>query len=469
MKIALVQCPAFGIDRPPLALGYLSAVLKAHNYETKCFDFNIELYASLGKDKRFLWDFGNVYRWVDENYFSQIDNAHENRCRDWLNQIISFNPDVVGFSVHTSSLAYSVKLAKLIKKAAPAKFIIFGGPITSTYSLGHNAYFLQIENELKAKAVDVVVVGEGETILIDLVERIKNKSIIEDCKGTVFIRKQVIDNGPGAFIGNLDELPFPDFSDFKLYKYENRKGKTLPILGSRGCIHKCVFCDDTLIWGKYRCRSASNIFQELILRKAQGVNNVEFNDLLINGNYNQLNELCALLIKAKLGISWGASASVDRYLNFKILKKLKKAGCCYLNYGIESASPQVLKDMHKSFSIKEAKKVIHDTFKAKITACTNWIVGFPTETERDAQETLRFIKKQYKFIKDGLMVNSFMIKEHALLCSNLNKYGIEFDQDHRWSAQQGANTEEIRKRRYLSFLEEINKLKGSIAHSNFHS
>jgi len=469
MKIALIQCPAFGIDRPPLALGYLAAVLRERNYDVKCFDFNIRLYSDMDEDKKSLWDFGNVYRWFDENYFLQIDPLHKKRSIDWLNEVMSFNPDAVGFSVQTSSLAYSAELAKLIKMVDPAKFVIFGGPITSTHSLGQNAYFLQLENELKTKAVDAVVVGEGELTLIDLLDRFKNKSNLEDCKGTVFIRNSVINNGPGTMVNNLDELPFPDFSDFSLDKYSNKLGKTLPILGSRGCIHKCVFCDDTLIWKKYRFRSAGNIFKEMSLRKAQGVSSLEFNDLLINGDYGQLNELCDLLIGSKPGISWGASASVDKHLDFQMLKKLKSAGCSYLNYGIESASPKVLKDMNKGFSIEEALRVIQDSYKARIKACTNWIVGFPTETDTDFQETLSFVRNKYKLIKDGLMVNSFMIKDHSLLHSNLDKYGIEFDQDHKWKTQEGGNTEEIRRKRYVSFLEEVNKLNGSIAHKNFYS
>lgn len=320
-------------------------------------------------------------------------------------------------------------------------------------------------DDSKVRIVDIVALGEGEEILMDILERKEGKSSLEGCLGTVARENgRIINNGLRPLIENLDSITFPEFKDFpNKYKFKNR----LPILGSRGCVHRCVFCDDTLMWRRFRFRSAQNVVKEMKLRKREGVEFLEFNDLLINGNLKQLSELSDLLIREKLNISWGGSATVDNRMDLKFLRKLKRAGCCYLNYGIESASPKVLREMSKSFTIEEAKKEIEDTYKAGISVCTNWIVGFPTETYEDFKEMLRFIKDNIRYLKNNIMVNSFILKGNSMLYHNQEKFGIVSDSRRNWYSLGGLNTVEERKRRYDEFVRLISELGDEPAHQTF--
>lgn len=464
MKIALVQCPAFGIDRPPLALGYLAAFLRTRGYEVTILDFNVDLYSKIDEKNREFWDFEYVFNWIDNLLREGL--LSENYFQDWAGQILALNPEVVGFSVQSSSLEATIKLAKKIKDILPGITIIAGGPLHLSYSIDHAYYLLQLERESKRKIIDVIVLGEGEETLVEVLERIERKSSLEGCLGTVVWEdNRIIKNELRPLIGNLDSIPFPEFKDFPLnnYKYKNR----LPILGSRGCIHRCVFCDDTLMWRYYRYRSAEDIIEEMKLRKKEGVEFLEFNDLLINGNLQQLSRLCDLIIKERLDIRWGGSVCINKHMDFIFLKKLKMAGCCYLNYGIESASPKVLDEMNKGFTIEEAKKVIEDTYKAGISVCTNWIVGFPTETYGDFEETLNFVKDNIRYLKNNIMVNSFILKGSSILFKNKEKFDIVSDNERNWYSLGGLNTFEERKKRYDEFIELIAALGDKPAHETF--
>ncbi|MFH0984783.1 MAG: radical SAM protein [Candidatus Omnitrophota bacterium] len=466
MKITLVQCPAFGIDRPPLALGYLAAFLREQGQAVRVFDFNADLYAHAEEAHKRFWEFSYVFQWMNQDYFSQQKVLSESHYAQWAEMLLRDDPDILGFSVQSSSLICSLKLAREIRKRATAPAIVFGGPLHLSYSIEHADHLLQMKDDVGRQLVDVVVLGEGEETLLDIARRLEAKESLRGCPGTVIRAEdgKILRNGPRSLIENLDILPFPDFHDFpSVYKYDRR----WPILGSRGCVNRCVFCDDALMWRRYRYRSAANIFQEMKLRKEQGAEFLEFNDLLINGNSSELLKLCNLLIGGKLGLTWGGSACVGRNLDREMLKKLKQAGCCYLNFGIESASPKILKDMNKSFTISEVQRVITEAHRAGMDVCTNWIVGFPTEREEDFQQTLQFITRFFKLLRKNLMVNSFILKDASLLARHKEKFGVVAGDGWNWVSQDGANTVEVRKRRYDEFLATIERLGDKPKHKTF--
>ena len=465
MRVALIQTPAFGIDRPPIALSYLVSYVEKHGFSTDTFDLNIDFYSQVKEEDKKLWDFRYVFEWMDENIFLKDDFLPEAYFGDWSKKILDTDPDVIGFSVQSSSLRSAVRLAKVIKENAPEKAIIFGGPLNLSYSIEHSYYLLQLENDNGIRIIDAVALGEGEETLVDILNRIKNKISLAGCQGVVAREKgEIINNGLRPLIKDLDALPFPDFSGFPdKYKYKNR----IPILGSRGCIHKCVFCDDTLMWARYRSRSPENIIEEMRLRKKEGVDFLEFNDLLINGDLGQLFRLCDLIIKDHLDIPWGGSASVNRDMGFDFLKKMKMAGCRYLNYGIESASPKILREINKGFSIDEAKKVIEDTYESGISVCTNWIVGFPTESYADFKDTLNFVRENIGYLKNNIMVNSFIMKDNSLLAGSKEKFGITLKSGRDWVSCGGLNTAEERRRRLDEFTALLFELKDKPAHVTF--
>ena len=157
--------------------------------------------------------------------------------------------------------------------------------------------------------------------------------------------------------------------------------KTLPISTSRGCINKCLFCSEFRLWRKYRYRDAENIFEEIRFQKQRSpsISHLFFNDSLINGNMRNLDKLCQLIIDSHLDISWGGQAAIREEMTSDFIAKMKAAGFSHVSYGLESASPKILKIMGKRFAPEVAERVIRSTKKMGIRTCVNIIVGFPGE------------------------------------------------------------------------------------------
>jgi len=386
IRAALIVCPCWSNICPPLGMPYLASMLKHIGHEVKCFDLNIELYNLLKQERIDYWDFGNNYYWTDPNRFSKVLlPLIAEYLKNKIEEILEYNPEIIGFSVFDTSALASLYVAEKIKEIMPDKKIIFGGPECFKERNGHRF--------LHSGFVDMVVVGEGEDTLAELLDR----GGLEKIPGSIFKQDgQIVDGGIRNKMKDINTIYFPDYSDLGIIRY---KQFALPIITSRGCIARCSFCGEMLYMKKYRYRTAENILQELIQGvKKYKVREFLFNDSLINGNLNELSRLVDLIIENKLDISWGGYIRVNPKMDIDLLRRMKKSGCSYLSYGIESGSQKVLNDMNKRISLEDAEKNLQDTNLSGIYAHVNWIVGFPTETVLDFLKSLAFVYKNKKYI-----------------------------------------------------------------------
>ncbi|TAM38050.1 radical SAM protein, partial [bacterium] len=262
-------------------------------------------------------------------------------------------------------------------------------------------------------------------------------------------------------IMDLDKISWPTFEEFdlRLYKY-----RILPLFSSRGCIGKCTFCNDWAFCSPYRFRSARNIFEEIKYQIANNhVKAFAFKDLLCNGNIEELNSLCDLLINSKLKISWDSQAIARKEMNYELLRKLRESGCNCLIYGVESFSDNVLRRMGKIFTKGIVEKVLEDTNKAGLAALINIIVGFPGETEEDFRETMEAIERNRKYIRKVSAVSVCLVNGKSDLDLNCKKYGISFPLDAKirakqWVSLDGKNTYEIRRQRAQKVIDLLKQL-----------
>lgn len=414
--IILVICPTWDIAQPPVGLAYLKAYLRQKGYNAKCFDFNIDLYKCI-KDKSW-WNLNNPELFILKKEFETVKSTIISFIKKWAKQILSEKSKIIGFSLYMSTVNTSLLLAKELKKQQPNIKLIAGGPEAT-----------RIKDKIQKENIfDYIIKGEGEVFLHNVVEQIKKSTDI---------------GYTDKFIKDLDFLPFPDYSDFNLSLYT--KPYQLPIVTSRGCIGNCTFCADKPLWKIYRYRHAENIYDEIkYMAKKYAVKNFEFVDSTMNGNLKELSKLCDLIIKNRIKIKWSGKAILRKDMNFKLLKKMKQAGCMSLAYGMESGSQTVLNDMGKNIKVEEAEKIIKDAFKAGIDVCCFLIIGYPIETENDFQLTLDFIKRNYKYIKEFDQITGCHIEYNSYLGQNLDRYKIEFKKD-GWHSPNSTPT--IRKRR----------------------
>lgn len=426
MNVALISAPLYGVDLPPLGLAYVAAKLLEDMHKVKIFCFNSQLYKE-NFSKKNLWD------WSGSNLWLNLEEIKKNFPIDtitnrWVKEILKMEPDIVGFSVNSHSAVISNLLADKIKKINNKLKIIFGGP-----------YCSELSNINLNPNVDIYVKGEGEITASIILKKILFKEDFSCIQGIIFKENGSFkDTGNNNLIAPIDQLPFPALHLFDFNNYDNKRD--IPILFSRGCNHYCRFCYDKPIWGRYRMRSAENIIEEIKKHKELfGRTSFKCNDLLINGDLNELERLASLIIKEDLKISWGGMARADMNMSEEFLKKLKNAGCTYLTFGIESGSNKLLKFMGKPLT-KEAIVTIRRTYRTGIKVNTLWMVGHPKESILDIIKTIIFLFRNRKFIGEFVNVSLCYIPRNSLLDKQSVHLRIEYDSQGNWFIRKERNT-----------------------------
>lgn len=376
IKILLVIPPVLYTRQPYIGAAYLSSYLKNNGYETKIWDLNTEILICNDGDNNF---------WSKKENSEKFFLDHRELFSSWVDTMLESKANVIGFTIWRSTEYLSLALAKNIKEKDNEKTIIFGGYLCN----------IKYKELISYPYVDVVVVGEGEETLVDVLNTIGSNKRLSYCPGAIFkdTDDKVIESGLRKQIHYLDSLPFPDFSDFKLEKYVFKNH--MPLLFSRGCSWRCSFCATGNVWKNFSRRTPENILREIILHlnKYPGLKQFELCDSAFNQDLNLLSVLCDLIIAEGLNVKFCGFAQIKPDMDFVLLQKMKKAGFATCNYGLESGSNSVLASMGKKYTQQEAERVIKDTYNAGIDVVLNFIVGYPTETEDDFQESLNFIER----------------------------------------------------------------------------
>ncbi len=418
----MVFCPRWGVNVPWTAPAYLIEAVRSRGFSVQSLDYNIRLYSSSQAPE--LWTDNQQHQfWKTRSldfFLDQID----------LREI---NAAVVGFTLTETNIRFSIELARRLRKLDPNKIILFGG---------HRIFFPEDpDDQVPLDACDAVVRGEGELTLLDILTNGLNRN-----KGT-FTRgnSRWEYNGDRELIEDLDQFPWPRYEDVNWDLFPDR---SVSIMGSRGCVNHCSFCNDIVrAECRYRKRSAEHIAEEMLYHKARrNVSFVGFNDPLMNGHYGNLDRLCDILLDNNFNRPWGGNLAVRGNMDVDLMRKANKAGLKAAVIGLESGSPDVLRFMHKRFTVEEAEWFISAVCEAGIAVELNLIVGFPGETEEHFQQTLRFIKKLAPKVTRIVSVATLNL-DHSYLWDNLDEFGVvkqEKDRHISWYTRDGANTYEFR-------------------------
>lgn len=391
MKVLLVMPPNWGVEAPPLGLAYVSAALKLDHHDVTVIDYNIKIWQELREKLPLAWAMDSFERWTNEDLYDQhLAGIIDPLFQKLLFDIMKLNPDVVGFSHFLTSVHPVERCCKKIRALFPEVKILLGGPhIKDEYA----------EKLVRLNYADAAVIGEGEATAREILRNWESGApqgkpvlgaVVKGPLPETIIRAK---DRPAL---EINELPLPDFSTYSLKSYLTH---SLPFSMSRGCVKRCTFCAEAPFWKKYRVRSAESIFHELKEgREKYGIRNFRSNDSLMNGDFAVLEELCDRIIADGLEIEWQGMARLDKRLTPGLLAKMKRAGCNYVFYGLESGSQKIADIMKKGVRIDDALQVIHDTHAAGIVANVFIIVGFPKENWIDFFKTMLFLWKIRKKI-----------------------------------------------------------------------
>ena len=316
-------------------------------------------------------------------------NADELSMEDLEELIANESPDMVGFSVLTFNLLNCMEVSKIVRKCNPRTKICFGGWHPTLYP----------RETLAFDFVDYIVIGEGEWTFRDLVkinEGNENPAEKElagiEGLGYKTADGSIMINSPREVVKNLDDLPLPAYDLVDTTKYSHLlacSGQTVNIMTSRGCPHRCIFCD--LRRTTYRYRTPVNILEEIRFWVEKGIKEFFIQDDNFTINRKRTVEFCRLLTNANLDIKYKISSRVD-CIDDEICQYLKNSGCYRIYFGVESGSQKVLDYLEKGITIQHIKTAFKAAHKHNIDCCAYIMIGVPSETEEDIRTTMRLMK-----------------------------------------------------------------------------
>jgi radical SAM superfamily enzyme YgiQ (UPF0313 family) len=451
VSAVLAQCPGWGREAPPYALACLAAYVRANSqHKVLCLDLNNRLYhASADKN---MWEDKDLYSlWEDAPAVARLLKSNRGLIDGFVRQILDTGAQVIGFTTHTTSFRFTLALAKLIKEKAPGRFIILGGPQCSRAQAAFNF--------ASDPSVDAVVTGEGEEILLKIINSVASRGTLPRVPGMILNmgENRTLDCGEGGVVKDLDALPFPDYSDFSADMLNDAYGDPgrLEILDSRGCPARCHFCSEWQFWKNYRARSGLSIFNEIKhqTQKYPAIWRFYFIGSLINGKPKELERFCDKMIAENSKITWEGQAVIHPAMTPELALKMAKAGCRKLSIGLESGSKRLLRKMHKPFDLRTALANLRSLNEAGIELQANFMFGMPGETRGDFELTLKFLLKARKYLDSVLASQSFcVLDKNTALYNNAGAFGIDNREHHLyWASNRGKNNYPERLKRYEEF------------------
>ena len=314
----------------------------------------------------------------ERDYSIKIYNPHIQilKAADYqkvAQDILEQSPCLIGFSTWCISYPSSLLIAKEIKKLAPDKAILFGGPqasLLATETLTHFPY------------VDYVLTGEADLTFPQLINELnRSKPDLSTIQGLFFKNGSVkVNQGLGKhFVSDLDHLPIPNY---KLVPRLN----WMKLDAGRGCPFSCTYCSTNQFFAKnYRTKSTDRIIHEIELAyQTQKITSFSFAHDLFTFNKEFVFELCEKLISLKKQwgktIQWNCSARID-CVTKEMLIQMKAAGCSSIFFGIETGSERMQKIIKKNLNVSKAVAIADVCRKIGITMHASFIIGFPEESD----------------------------------------------------------------------------------------
>jgi len=299
--------------------------------------------------------------------------------------------DLIGIGLIAGYYQYLklLKLSKAIDKTKNRPFYVIGGYGPSP----EPEYFLK-----KTKA-DAVVIGEGERTIADLVDAVGNKRTLDNIDGIAYWNgDSVIVNKHRELIKDIDSIPYPAYDLFPIEYYRLlRQEKSsncdliMPMMSGRGCTFKCTFC--YRMDKGHRPRSNDGIIEEIkFLKKKYRINYVAFHDDLLMSSAERTLSLSEDFIKAKLNIKWRCAGRLN-FARPELLKTMKRAGCIFIGYGIESMDDEVLRNMKKGLTTNQIEKGIKATLSAGISPGLFIMFGNIGDNEDTLNKAVNFLLK----------------------------------------------------------------------------
>jgi hypothetical protein len=376
------------------------------------------------------------------------------------------DPEWIGLSVFSyESLTFSMLMAYGIRRWLPDVKIMAGGKGLEVVESGMSKHYHVWDAQ---GIVDLIVVGDAEYEIIEAVK--------QDKRGVVQCNPLTAED--------LDKIPLIEWGQYdldiynKLYNYADTgqlkvaaeySEPYMTITSSKGCVRKCTFCDVAEFWPKFIFRDPNKVAEEIAHNyKSTGIKNFLFTDNLINGSmpaYRKLNQILASELKGEISYKGYAIFRGKDQMPKSDFKLAADAGCLRWAIGVESGSERVRHDMRKKFTNDDIDWTTNILHEYGIKQSWLFLVGFPSETDEDFQDTLNLLDKYKHLGRSGDILVSvtptFSLSSNVPVMSDPNLrdyYGVGHNPSHPLMSKFWTSTTNLtndypkRSQRFKDFL-----------------
>jgi anaerobic magnesium-protoporphyrin IX monomethyl ester cyclase len=363
MRILLIRPPAstFNVS-PPIGLGYLATALRRDGHVAGILDCT--------KEEMTLEGF----------------RAYLKSSPPW---------DIYGFQTYSCEVGLVRQCLQAVRDEVPAAVRIIGG--------AHPSGALHCLDELSN--ADFAFLGEAETSLPLFCAALGGSASPkwESVPGLVWRENGRLRSSARYAEPQLDKLSFPawDLIDPRTYPAAPHGGfarrfPVAPLIISRGCPYSCTFCGTKNVTGmKMRYRSPENVIEEIrLLERQYGVREIHVEDDNFSAVRREVKKFCETMVRENVTIPWYCTSGLRLDLiDEEIAGLMHKAGCYTATIAIESASQRTLNHMKKNLNLAKVPEHIRILRNAGFTLNALFILGYPTETRADVEETIRYAMK----------------------------------------------------------------------------
>ncbi len=339
----------------------------------------------------------------------------------FLPSIFAEQPDLIGVSITaTSQVLPGLTLCRLLKEANPDVHVTIGGSI-----------FTRLVDNLRRcpslfELADDFIVFEGETALLELVNQLDGKREFHKVPNLIYRQDDRITVNQPFYSENINALPAPDYDGFPLDLYLSPE-TVLPVQFSRGCYYKdCAFCALTLDHQNFRQKDPGKTADELeMLAGKYRSPYFFFTDECFA--LSPTKRLCQQLVDRNLNLQWTCEMRFEKNLSRELLTLMRDAGCLKIVFGLESFNQRVMDFMKKGIKQEHVRRISEDCLDLGIAVHCYVIVGFPTEREEEALDTMNFIVENTRLHSSfGFSCQPclFDLEKEAPIMSDPGAYGI---------------------------------------------
>lgn len=382
LRPPLVRLPmslsSFGAA-PPLGLAYIASVLREAGHQVELLDATAEAPDTWRSFEGFLGSF-------------EMHGLSPQELVDRLPQ----DTRVVGI---THMFLHEWEIVKEVAELAKARFpeapVVLGGENATAFW----SWIFDLSD-----AVDYIVLGEGEATAVDLMAKLLADESAQGMPGVAWRTEDGAESGGlAARIRDPDSLPLPAWDlmpvESLIAMADNHapdRGRTMPMLATRGCPYTCTFCSSPDMWTtRYEMREPAKVVDEIRVWVEQyDIENINFCDLTAVIKKSWIVEFCERLIEANLGVTWQLPTGTrSEVLDREVLEALERSGCKYVTYNPESGSNRLLGAMKKKVRLESMLDSLKEAHQVGLTTRLCFITGHPEERRRDVLDTARFIIK----------------------------------------------------------------------------